>query len=459
MENLIDIDPVGDVEPIFVESDKDVTRSIIKVMGVGGGGGNAVKHMYDEGIVGVDFMLCNTDAQALERLPIPFKIQLGEDGLGAGAVPMKARDAAIDSEERIKDALRGAKMLFITAGMGGGTGTGASPIVASIAREMGILTVGIVTFPFDFEGRSKLEAAKNGLDELRQNVDALIVIKNEALKELYPDMTFSNAFAKSDDVLLIAARSIAELITIPGIINVDFEDVKTIMQDSGTAIIGSGVADGETRAKDATERAISSPLLENNSIYGAEKVLLFITYKSGQDITMDEFGEITRTLEQQTCNMKDKLIWGYGVDDSLNDREVRVTVIATGFHDKAPDKSRTVNFNEESASIGLKEEEKAENTNVQKVNLGEKAPSVNRTYSQYPERESVNEHPYTKRIDNASLRNMSDEETEEYLNTPAYNRRAQRPTSDSYECSSYRAGISGVSRDASAYLQSKESID
>ncbi|MBO7465928.1 MAG: cell division protein FtsZ, partial [Bacteroidales bacterium] len=282
--------------------------SIIKVMGVGGGGGNAVKHMYDMGIVGVDFMVCNTDAQALEKSPIPVKIQLGS-GLGAGAIPEVAREAALKSEAELQMAMEGAKMLFVTAGMGGGTGTGASPIVASIARGMGILTVGIVTYPFDFEGESKFKVADEGIDELRQNVDALIVIKNELLKIYYPDLTISNAFAKSDDVLLVAAKSIAELITIHGSMNVDFNDVKTILENSGTAIIGAGIAEGENRAREAAEAAIASPLLDQKSIYGAEKGLLFIAYGPDSEPTMEELTEITDCLAEATCNLREKLIW------------------------------------------------------------------------------------------------------------------------------------------------------
>jgi len=269
-ENLMDITP-------YIEEQAYGRTSIIKVMGVGGGGSNAARHMYNMGITDVDFMICNTDRQALESNPIPIKIQLGDSGLGAGAIPEVARTAALESEEKIKAALEGTKMLFITAGMGGGTGTGASPIIANLAKEMKILTVGIVTYPFKFEQESKRKLADEGIKELSQNVDALIVIKNEALKSFYPDLKLSNAFAKVDDVLLIAARSIAELITLESIINVDFNDVKTILQDSGTALIGSGEAEGEDRALKAVEAAINSPLLDQNSIYGAEKLLFFIS--------------------------------------------------------------------------------------------------------------------------------------------------------------------------------------
>ena len=336
------INPIEDI-PVSNNPIRDISDNIIRVMGVGGGGGNAVKHMYNMGITGVEFMICNTDAQALEKSPIPIKIQLGDSGLGAGANPEVARKAALESETQLQQALEGAKMLFVTAGMGGGTGTGASPIVADIARSMGILTVGIVTYPFDFEGESKFKVADEGIDELRQNVDALIVIKNELLKTYYPDLTLSNAFAKSDDVLLVAAKSIAELITIHGSMNVDFNDVKTILENSGTAIIGAGIGEGENRAKEAAEAAIASPLLDQKSIYGAEKALLFISYGSAHEITMEELSEITTCLEQATCNLRSKLIWGHGADDSLDDK-VRVTVIATGFHETAPKKPEIANL-------------------------------------------------------------------------------------------------------------------
>ena len=332
MENevidLIDVMPEVDI----LEGAK---APIIKVLGVGGGGSNAARHMYKMGIVGVDFIICNTDRQALESNPIPVKIQLGKTGWGAGGIPDVAREAAKASEEHIRAALEGTKMVFITAGMGGGTGTGASPIVASIAREMGILTVGIVTYPFDFEQEDKFKLADEGSHELGQNVDALIVIKNEALTSFYPDLTVNNAFAKVDDVLLIAAKSIAELITLESIINVDFNDINTILRNSGTAIIGSGMAEGKDRAKDAAEAAVTSPLLDTNSVYGAGKVLFFISYSHESELTMSELKTITDILSNRTCNMKEKLIWGHGYDDTLGDN-VRVTVIATNLKGTIP---------------------------------------------------------------------------------------------------------------------------
>ncbi len=449
-ENDIDLgfNPIDDI----VENEaSQANGSIIKVIGVGGGGGNAVKHMYDMGITGVDFMICNTDAQALQMSPIPIKIQLGESGLGAGADPEVAREAALQSEDEVKRSLMGTKMLFVTAGMGGGTGTGASPIVADIARGMGILTVGIVTYPFDFEGESKFRTADEGINELRQNVDALIVIKNEFLKSLYPDLTLSNAFAKSDDVLLVAAKSIAELITIHGSMNVDFNDVQTVLKNSGTAIIGAGIAEGENRAKEAAEAAIASPLLEQKSIYGAEKALFFISYGPDNEITMDELTEITQCLENATCNLREKLIWGHGADASLGNK-IRVTVIATCFHEQTAEKpvrKKVLVEEEETISVKAVEADAAidfvpetQDTSVTQVIEVEPVPAPKPSPAPY--------------IDNSNLRNMSDSDMDSYLSKPAYQRKNE---SDAYDCSSYRVSTYGVRQDTAAYLKNKETID
>ena len=427
------------------------STSIIKVMGVGGGGGNAVKHMYDMGITGVDFMVCNTDAQALENSPIPVKIQLGS-GLGAGAIPEVARKAALESETQLQHAMEGAKMLFVTAGMGGGTGTGASPIVADIARSMGILTVGIVTYPFDFEGESKFKVADEGINELRQNVDALIVIKNELLKSYYSDLTLSNAFAKSDDVLLVAAKSIAELITIHGSMNVDFNDVKTILEDSGTAIIGAGIAEGENRAREAAEAAIASPLLDQKSIYGAEKALLFISYSSENEITMEELTEITKCLEEATCNLREKLIWGHGADESLGNK-VRVTVIATGFHEQTAGKPERKHIaTEEGKTVSVKPVEAEAEPSIDFV---PEAPETSAT--RVVEVDPVPApKPAPSYIDNANLRNMSDADMNDYFSRPAYQRKSD---SDAYDCSSNRVSPYGLRQDSAAYLKRKENID
>lgn len=310
-------------------------HSIIKVIGVGGGGSNAVNHMYRLGIKGVDFIICNTDSQALEKSPVPNKIQLGSHltkGLGAGSIPDVGREAAIESVEEIRKYLEdNTQMVFITAGMGGGTGTGAAPVIASVARELGILTVGIVTIPFAFEGKKRRTQAEQGLEEMKKYVDTLLVIGNDKLREIYGNLKMSEAFAHADDVLTGAAKSIAEIISLHMHINVDFNDVKTVMKDSGVAIMGSAVASGERRAIRAVESALNSPLLNDNDIRGARHVLLNIMSGS-DDIDMDEFGEITDFI-QEAAGGTAELITGYGTDPSLGDN-VSVTIIATGFNTK-----------------------------------------------------------------------------------------------------------------------------
>lgn len=310
-------------------------KSIIKVIGVGGGGSNAVNHMFRLGIKGVDFIVCNTDKQALEKSPVKNKIQLGEKstkGLGAGSIPDVGRDAALESIDEIKSYLtEDTQMVFITAGLGGGTGTGAAPVIASIARELGILTVGIVTIPFTFEGKKRRAQAEAGLEEMKKYVDTLLVIGNDKLREIYGNLKMSEAFEHADDVLTGAAKSIAEIISLHMHINVDFNDVKTVMKDSGVAIMGSAVASGEKRAIKAVEQALNSPLLNDNDISGARHVLLNIMSGS-DDIDMDEFGDITDFI-QEAAGGTAELITGYGTDASLGDN-VSVTIIATGFKSK-----------------------------------------------------------------------------------------------------------------------------
>ncbi len=332
---------------IKFDSPKD-SSSIIKVIGVGGGGSNAVNHMYKLGIRGVDFIVSNTDRQALEGSPIPNKIQLGSsltEGLGAGAIPDTGRKAALEAIDDIKEFLKeNTKMVFITAGMGGGTGTGAAPVIAQIAKEMGILTVGIVTLPFSFEGKKRKKQADEGLEELRKSVDTLLVICNDKLRELHRDLKLSEAFGKADDILTIAAKGIAEIITVSGYINVDFNDVNTVMRNSGVAIMGTGVADGENRALKAVETALSSPLLNENDITGAQNILLYIS--SGQDeITMDEVTEITDYI-QQSSGLTAEIIWGNGYEESLGN-QISVTLIATGFN--AANKTEDKNYGSESS--------------------------------------------------------------------------------------------------------------
>jgi cell division protein FtsZ len=306
--------------------------SIIKVIGVGGGGSNAVTHMYNQGITGVDFVICNTDQQALEMSGVPNKVQLGAtltEGRGAGSMPEVGKNSAIETIDEIKEILqKGTQMVFITAGMGGGTGTGAAPIIAQAARELGILTVGIVTIPFSFEGRRRKQQADLGLEELRNNVDTMLVICNDRLREMYGNLKISDAFAKADDILTVAAKGIAEIITVAGYVNVDFEDVRTVMQSGGTAIMGSAAAEGEERATKAVSQALASPLLNDNDIKGAKYILLNIT--SGDDeISMDEVDEITDYIQNETGYTAD-LIWGNGKDENLGNK-ISVTIIATGF--------------------------------------------------------------------------------------------------------------------------------
>jgi cell division protein FtsZ len=309
--------------------------SIIKVIGVGGGGSNAVNHMFRLGIKGVDFIVCNTDKQALGKSPVPHKIQLGTSltrGLGAGAKPEIGRDSALESIEEIKALLKdNTEMVFITAGLGGGTGTGAAPVIASVAKELGILTVGIVTIPFSFEGKKRREQAEKGEQEMKKYVDTLIVIGNDKLRDIYGSLKMTEAFAHADNVLTGAAKSIAEIISLHMHVNVDFNDVKTVMQDSGVAIMGSAIASGEKRAIRAVEAALVSPLLNDNDISGARHVLLNIMSGS-DDIEMDEFGEITDYI-QEAAGGTAELITGYGTDPSLGDN-VSVTIIATGFNSK-----------------------------------------------------------------------------------------------------------------------------
>ncbi len=309
-----------------------VDSSIIKVIGVGGGGGNAVNHMYRQGITDVSFVVCNTDNQALKKSPVPTKIQLGADtteGLGAGGNPEVARRAAEESIDNIKEILKdNTKMVFITAGMGGGTGTGASPIVAKAAQDLGILTVGIVTIPFAFEGNLKIRQALEGVATLSEHVDAILVINNEKLKQIYPDLELSNAFAKADDILTNAAKAIAEIITVPGYINTDFADVFSIMKDGNVAIMNTGYASGENRITKAIEDALNSPLLNTNDVSGAGKILLSLYCSESDQIRMEEVEQIHQFMAKVGENVQ--VIWGASFDETLKEN-VKITLIATGF--------------------------------------------------------------------------------------------------------------------------------
>ena len=308
-------------------------KSIIKVIGVGGGGSNAVNHMYNQGIKDVEFIVCNTDAQALKSSPVPNRLQIGTaltEGLGAGANPEKGKNAALESKEDIREMLNDdTKMVFITAGMGGGTGTGAAPIIAKVAREMDILTVGIVTAPFSFEGRKKTAAANTGIDELKESCDTVLVILNDKLREIHGNLPISKAFAEADNVLTTAAKGIAEIITVPGYVNVDFMDVQTVMKGAGAAVMGAASTEGEGRALRAAEMAISSPLLNSKDIHGAQKILLSIVSGEEAELQMDELMEITEYIQDKAGD-EAEVIFGHGIDAD-HGQSISVTVIATGF--------------------------------------------------------------------------------------------------------------------------------
>ncbi len=338
-------------------------KSIIKVIGVGGGGSNAVNHMYNQGIKGVEFIVCNTDLQALQSSPVPNKLQIGTnltEGLGAGANPEVGRNAAIESKEEIRDMLsENTKMVFITAGMGGGTGTGAAPVIARVAKDLDILTVGIVTHPFKFEGYKKGTIAEEGILELKENCDTVLVILNDKLREIYGNLPVTKAFGEADNILTTAAKGIAEIITVSGYVNVDFEDVRTVMKDSGAAVMGSSTISGEERALKAAQQAIASPLLNNTDILGAKKILLSITSGENAELQMDELSDITDYIQQE-AGEEAEVIFGHGVDPELED-SINVTVIATGFQSgnseiKFKEKKKVIDL-ESSKQIRLFDEE------------------------------------------------------------------------------------------------------
>ena len=316
--------------PIFEVPEK---VNIIKVIGVGGGGCNAVNHMYREGIHDVSFAVCNTDAPALIASPVPVHIQLGNEQLCAMSMPKQAREIAEDTIDDIKHMLDdGTKMTFITAGMGGCTGTGAAPVIARVSKEMGILTVGIVTIPFLLEGEKKINRAFDGVEELAKNVDALLVINNERLREVYADLSVLNAWEKVDDTLSVAAKSIAEIITSRGIANLDFNDVRTVLEDGGVAIMSTGYGEGEGRLRKAIDNALHSPLLNNNDIYNSKKILLSITFAadkaSNEGLSMEEMNEVNEFMSHFNCDYQSK--WGIFLDPNLGEK-VKVTILATGF--------------------------------------------------------------------------------------------------------------------------------
>ncbi len=387
-------------------------KSIIKVIGVGGGGGNAVNHMYREGIHDVTFVLCNTDRQALTDSPVPTHIQLGQEGLGAGNKPERARQAAEESEPELRSMLNdGTKMSFITAGMGGGTGTGAAPVIARISKELDILTVGIVTIPFRFEGAKKIDQALDGVEEMAKHVDALLVINNERLREIYPELGVLDAFAKADDTLSVAAKSIAEIITVHGLINLDFNDVKTVLKDGGVAIMSTGYGEGEGRVKKAIEDALHSPLLNDNDVFNSKKILLSITFaneKGTSGLMMEEMNDVNDFMAKFGDDFEIK--WGIAVDPELGKR-VKVTILATGFGIKDVDHMMSDRINSKNSQKDAEEIEKQEELKDRRQQYygGDSKPSKRRS------------HIY--------LFNQDDLDNEDIImaveNTPTYNRTRQ----------------------------------
>lgn len=385
--------------------------SIIKVIGVGGGGSNAVNHMYKQGIKGVDFVVCNTDSQALDVSPVPVKIQLGSsltEGRGAGSLPDVGKNAAIENINEIQDILaKNTKMVFVTAGMGGGTGTGAAPVIARAARELDILTVGIVTVPFGFEGRKRRQQAEAGIEEMREAVDTLLIINNDRLREMFGNLSLGNAFAEADNVLTTAAKGIAELISVTGQINVDFNDVSTVMKDSGVAIMGSAAAEGENRAIKAVEKALASPLLNDNQIEGAKYVLLNITY-GDQEVLMDEISDITDYIQDEAGSSAD-VIWGHAYDESLGNN-ISVTLIATGF--KATPDTGITQREPAKRRMNLIEDKTAEVTTPIQSPIANPVSETTNTWSAPVVAEEVSED-----ITSSSVEEVEDEMAEPFLKT------------------------------------------
>jgi len=399
-------------------------NSMIKVIGVGGGGGNAVNHMYRQGITDVSFVVCNTDNQALIKSPIPTKIQLGIDttsGLGAGGNPEVARQAAEESIEKIKEILNDStKMVFITAGMGGGTGTGASPIIAKTAHDLGILTVAIVTIPFAFEGNLKIKQALEGVAALSEHVDAILVINNEKLKEIYPDLELANAFAKADDVLTNAAKGIAEIITVTGYINTDFADVYTIMKDGNVAIMNTGFASGDNRISKAIEDALNSPLLNTNDVNGASKVLLSLYCSTTNPIKMEEVQQIHDFMAKVGDDVV--VIWGATYDDNLGDN-VKITLIATGFNvGDIPGMRANYSKNNELTQLNVDNTlpPSAKNT-IQTLNTSKEEDIINNKESDI--QKAMNQYygkPYTVKKEELQVEKITLEETEDIDNLKVF---------------------------------------
>lgn len=445
----------------------------IKVIGVGGGGGNAVNYMHKQGIRDVDFIICNTDAQAMESSPIQTRVQLGAsltEGRGAGNKPEVGREAAIENIEDVKSVLaNNTKMVFVTAGMGGGTGTGAAPVIAKACKEAGYLTVGIVTIPFRNEGRRRIKQAAEGIAELEGYVDSLLVINNERIREMYGDFGISEAFSRADNVLTTAAKGIAEIITVPGYINVDFADVETVMRKSGLAIMGTGIAVGERRAEEAVENALNSPLLNNNDIRGARNILLNIT--SGEkEVTMDEVGLIT-DIVQNKAGFDADLIWGNGKDDELGE-SLSVTIIATGFSTTSiPELNKEPHLGKEKHQ--LIDNEVARNTVIPSKPVSREKVAVNQKYfeftvdednkrdendfeSLYPDTIERRQN-FSKKPNETDYSEISDDDVDNLENIPAYQRRQLRMNDPRYKNQKSNFTVSSNSRisNKNSYLHGK----
>ncbi len=443
----------------------------IKVVGVGGGGGNAINHMFKQGIRDVDFVVCNTDAQALDASPVPARVQLGAsltEGRGAGNKPEIGKQAALENIEDVKSALSvNTKMVFVTAGMGGGTGTGGAPVIAESCSAEGYLTVGIVTIPFRNEGKRRIKQAIDGIKELEGHVDALLVINNERIREMYGDFGISEAFARADNVLAAAARGIAEIITVPGYINVDFADVETVMRKSGLAIMGTGVASGPDRAGQAVEKALNSPLLNNNDIRGAKNMLLNIT-SGNQEVTMDEVGMITDYL-QNMAGFDADLIWGNGKDETLEDA-ISVTIIATGFGSSSiPEITGEKKVEKETHT--LKDEGASKNTGPEekKVKTKKSFSANDQKTLRFGKQDETAEdemefevlYPKTNKerqrsVDNARMdfASASEEDLDELESIPAYKRRQLRMNDPKYkkDRSNYSVNNENKLSDKNSYL-------
>ncbi len=446
--------------------------SKIKVIGVGGGGGNALNHMFQQGIRDVDFVICNTDAQALDASPVPTKVQLGAsltEGRGAGNKPEIGKQAALENIEDVKKSLAvNTKMVFVTAGMGGGTGTGGAPVIAETCSQLGYLTVGIVTIPFRNEGKRRINQAVEGIKELEGHVDALLVINNERIREMYGDFGISEAFAKADNVLATAAKGIAEIITVPGYINVDFADVETVMRKSGLALMGTGVDSGEDRALKAVEMALNSPLLNNSDIRGAKNILLNIN-SGNKEVTMDEVGLITDYL-QNKAGFEADLIWGNGKDESLGDN-LSVTLIATGFGkstipeilgerklEKETHYLTDIPVSENAASKSFSSQKTTYSPGQKTIEFNiaeEEADRKNDFEALYPD--TAKERNTTTENAKVDFSSVSDEDLEDLEKIPAYKRRQLRMNDPKYnkKFSNYSVNNENKITDKNSYLHDK----